>query len=123
MVTGLGIAEPVGRQAGQTDAAGRHGEVPVRPLLAAAGAVAERRLPAGHRHRPQQERVEHQAGRVGLLGQRPQRPDDQQEQPQRGLLLLRGQPVGGLEHRGARRVGRVVGGDGRAVGAGSTPPG
>ena len=49
----------------------------------------QRRLPAGHRHRAQQEGVEHQAGRVGAVGQRAHRADDQQEEPQRRLLLLR----------------------------------
>ena len=54
--------------------------------------------------RPQQERVEHQPGRVRALGQRAQRADEQQELPQRRLLLLRGEPLGGLEHRGAGGV-------------------
>src|SRR3954453_10462620 len=107
-----------GGAAGRADrAAGRDGEVPVRALLAATGAVAERRLPACHGHRPQQERVEHQAGRVGLFGQRPQRADDEQEQSQRRLLLLGREPVGGLEHRSPGGVGRIVGRDAGAVGA------
>ena len=117
MVTGLGIDDPVGRHAGQTMPPAGTEKCRCGPCLAAAGAAGQRRLPAGHRHRPQQERVEHQARRVRPVGERAQRADDQQEEPQRRLLLLRRQPVGGLEHRGAGGVAGVVVDDVVAVGA------
>ena len=45
------------------------------------------------------------------LGERAQAADEQQEQPHRGLALLGGEPLGGLEHRGAGGVAAVVGDD------------
>ena len=98
MVTGLGIDEPVGRQEGN-HAARRHTRVPLRPLLATAGAPPAP-APSGH-DIAGAEGVEHPAGGVGAVGQGAHGADDQQEQPQRGFPLSRREPVGGLEHRGA----------------------
>ena len=93
--------------------AGRHREGPVRPGRPAAGAVEQRGGVAGHRHGPQQEGVEDE--RRVALGHRAQRPDDQQEQPKRGLALLRRQPLSRLQHRGPGRVAGVVADEGLAV--------
>ena len=105
-----------GRTALRADrAAGPEGERPVRPGGAAAGAVAERRRPSGHRQRAQQVGVEHQAGVVVAGRQRPEPPGQQQELLHGRLALGVGQPLGGLEHRSPCGVSAVVGGDRRAV--------
>ena len=54
--------------------------------------------------------------RLQRLAERAEAADEQQELADRGFLLDRRQPLGGLEHRGAGGVPGVVGGQRRAVG-------
>src|SRR5690606_30269657 len=83
----------------------------------ALGAVVEARRPAGHGQRAQQVGVEDEPCGVTAGGQRVQGADEEEVLLGRGLLLLLGEPLRGLDHRGGRRVQGVVDPDGAAVGA------
>ena len=77
----------------------------------AAGALGERRRPAGDAHRPQQIGVEHQLARAVAVGHGPQRPDGESVQcGRRGPLLAR-EPFGGLQHRAPAGVAAIVADD------------
>jgi hypothetical protein len=83
---------------------------------AAAGALLQGWRISGHRERAQQEGVEDQPRVVLCLAEGAQPADQEQQLAQRRFLLHRGEPLGRLQHRHARRVPGVVGGQRLAVG-------
>jgi hypothetical protein len=83
---------------------------------AAAGALLQGRRVSGHRERAQQEGVEDQPRVVLALAEGAQPADQEQQLAQRRFLLHRGESLGRLQHRHARRVPGVVGGQRLAVG-------
>ena len=85
----------------------------MRPGRTAAGAVAEAGGVPRDGQRSQQERVEHERRVTLVARQHPQPAHQQQVLLDRGLEILARQPVGSLQHRGARGVGAVVGADDR----------
>ena len=95
--------------------AGGHVEGGVRTRRRAYGAFGQRRLPAGQGHRADEERVEHEAGRVRRSTSARSAPITSRIQPQRRLALL-GQPLGRLADRRHRRPSGVVVDQLRAVG-------
>jgi hypothetical protein len=119
-----------GRTAGRAHhAAGRDGERRQAPAArrreitaatvswrAAASALLQGRRVSGHRERAQQEGVEDQSRVVLYLAEGAQPADQEQQLAQRRFLLDRGEPLGRLQHRHARRVPGVVAGQRLAVG-------
>src|SRR5881227_3042027 len=87
----------------------------VRARRVTTRADVETWLPSRNSERSQHERVEYQPGIMLLLGDRAQRPDDEQVEPQRRFALRSGQPLRGLEDRRRRGVTRVVTDDRPAV--------
>src|SRR6478752_3558510 len=98
------------------DAARRHGEEPVRSGHTALGAVDEAGGVAVDGQGAQQEGVQDEVRRVFGACEGAQPADEQQVLLDRGLALVVGEPLGGLQHRGAGGVAGVVGDDAAAVG-------
>ena len=123
MVTGLGIAEPVGRQAGQTGPPAGTEKCRCGPASPQrAQSVSAGSQPATDIARSRKASSTSPAGWVRSASAR-SAPTTSRNSRSDGSFSSDGQPVGGLEHGGAGGVGGVVVDDVVAVGRGSTPPG
>ena len=111
-VAGAGVAEP-GRPAVAGTPLPRPATLNARcgPGRAAARAVGDRRRPAGEAMARSRKASSTSDGVALAVGQRPQRAEGQQVQPQRRLALLGGEPLGGLGDRAGRGVAGVVADD------------
>ena len=97
---------------------------PARPRRGYGSALTRRsgrnsvgRRVSSHGERAQQEGVQDEPGVMLPLAHGAQPADEQQQLAQRGLLLDRGEPLGGFQHGHARGVARIIAGQRLAVGA------